>query len=113
MERLTLKDLENTDTVIVASARTFGKQFITRTLTELKEYKQIEEELGIDLITLFKALKDGIYIIDMPSQDKLKHFKVRLSYVNNTWFFTSIKNDMCVDVKSYNKNWALTKEELN
>ena len=25
------------------------------------EYQSLEEELGIDLITLFKALKDGIY----------------------------------------------------
>lgn len=28
---------------------------------ELRKYKLLEEELGIDLLTLFKALKDGIY----------------------------------------------------
>ena len=30
--------------------------------SKLKSLEDIEEELGIDLITLFKALKNGIYI---------------------------------------------------
>ena len=33
---------------------------VKKDLEVLEEYKSIEEELGIDLITLFKALKDGV-----------------------------------------------------
>lgn len=60
---------------------------------------------------IIKALKNGIYIKSMPSGE-IKHFKVRLSYVNNEWFFTSMQNNMCVDVKSYKKNWWLNSEVL-
>ena len=37
-------------------------EIIKKDLDQLEEYRKIEEELGIDFITLFKALKDGIYI---------------------------------------------------
>ena len=56
-------------------------------------------------------VKNGIYIKSMPS-GKIKQFKVRLSYVNNEWFFTSMQNDMCVYVKSFKKNWWLNSEVL-
>ena len=74
-------------------------------------YKDIEEELGIDLITLFKALKQGVYF----NEDKKLHAvfldvgslgDFRLSYqVIDDLFFA-------VYVKDYGKTWALTKEEL-
>ena len=35
---------------------------IMEDLEILKQYKNIEKELGVDLLTLFKALKDGIWI---------------------------------------------------
>ena len=33
-------------------------------LTKLKHYEDIEDEIGIDLITLFNALKGSIFYID-------------------------------------------------
>ena len=35
---------------------------IKKKLNLLEEYKKIEEELGIDLITLFKATQQGIWM---------------------------------------------------
>ena len=38
---------------------------IEKELKEHEQYKKIEEELGIDLITLFKALKNGVYAFNI------------------------------------------------
>ena len=72
--------------------------------------EDIEEENGIDLITLFKALKDGFYI---KYNDKIVHIlpkffidcKKGTDYLSETideeyWF------------KDYGETWALTREEL-
>ena len=40
----------------------FLRKIIEKDLDLLEEYRKIEEELGIDLITLFKALKDDVFI---------------------------------------------------
>ena len=37
---------------------------IKQDLERLEELKDLEEELGIDLLTLFKALKDGIFALN-------------------------------------------------
>ena len=67
-----------------------------RICDELIEYKSLEEELGIDLITLFKAFKNGIY------------YKGK----DNTINFCKIKESIYVKLKDYGKTWALTKGEL-
>ena len=91
---------------------------------ELKKYKDIEEKLGIDLATLFKALlEDGIFFND--GYGKIIHVKAK-----DLWLRTDVKNyiidfykpfytsNLFVDckLKDYGKKgeggWALTKEEL-
>jgi hypothetical protein len=81
---------------------------------ELIEYKNIEEELGIDLITLFKALKNGIYIyanggkyVDEGDCSFLSNINT-INYSNKS--FISFKWKYYF--KDYGKTWALTKEEL-
>lgn len=73
---------------------------------KLSQYEDIEEELGIELATLFKALKQGFYhkddfgyiefisgyMIKMLNKDKYEELRKTL--------------------KDYGKTWALTKEEL-
>lgn len=39
-----------------------NKTYMTNQLTKLRLLEDIEEELGIDLVPLFKALKNGIYV---------------------------------------------------
>lgn len=89
---------------------------IEKALKEHEQYKSIEEELGIDLVILFKALKNGIYEkfedgtyikfngLCMPIKShklKLNVNKKCLERGNDYFYF-----------KDYGKTWALTKEEL-
>ena len=90
---------------------------------KLGKLEDIEEELGIDLITLFKALKDGIWTNQEQcygdeKQGKIRFFQVRLLLEENA--VGCIHNSMwkgkevirTLYFKDYGKTWALTKEEL-
>ena len=90
---------------------------------KLKILEDIEEELGIDLITLFKALKFGIWTNQEQwygdeKQGKIRFFQVRLLLEENA--IGCIYNSMwkgeevirTLYFKDYGKTWALTKEEL-
>jgi len=112
--RLTPKDIRKA----LIPSRCDGKP----TLTELKQLEidrynkladleDIEDELGIDLITLFKALKQGHVFV-------LKNSEIVMSCDYNLGL-TGLTYDLfCKDinrwllVKDYGKSWALTKEEL-
>ena len=87
-------------------------------LDKLGKLEDIEEELGIDLITLFKALKNGFWSID-----KNKHiYKMKRTKGNGgaMMFYVSIdciiKEDAYDEeyflLKDYGKTWALTRKEL-
>ena len=77
---------------------------------KLKLLEDIEEELGIDLITLFTALKEGIFIND--NGPVYRDYIRSIEYWSDCWGF--ISNDAYIDVllKDYGKTWALTKTEL-
>ena len=90
---------------------------------KLGRLEDIEEELGIDVITLFKALKDGIWTNQEQwygdeKQGKIRFFQVRLLLEENA--VGCIHNSMwkgkevirTLYFKDYGKTWALTKEEL-
>lgn len=96
---------------------------------KLGKLEDIEDELGIDLTTLFMALKDGFYIkyngeiIHIFSD---KHITINFWYkIINVFippkFFIDCKKGAnylseTIDeeywFKDYGKTWALTKEEL-
>ena len=77
---------------------------------KLGQLEDIEQELGIDLKVLFKAL-EGIYIkpdniyVGSPylcfAENEIRKLELQFK-VADTWF----------KVKDYGKTWALTKEEL-
>ena len=108
---------------------------------ELQKYKAIEEELGVDLITLFKAFMHGIwskggtygtcYLDSNPTfipPNKLEigrdwyvqYDKDNDKYENEVreedaiclYKHTYEIQEYSVRVKDYGKTWALTKEEL-
>ena len=98
---------------------------IGKDLNLFEEYKKIEEELGIDLITLFKALKDGINVYYEDEERYKFHNDLRIEYHKTLgWGLVYIygsccRNDMPMmldmefyELKGYGKTWALTKEEL-
>ena len=96
---------------------------------KLADLEDIEEELGIDLITLFKALNKGFYI---KYNDKIVHIFPDKHITVNFWYKTInvfIPPKFFIDCKKgtdylseeideeywfkdYGKTWALTKEEL-
>lgn len=96
-------------------------------LNKLGQLEDIEEELGIDLITLFKALKNGIWskkgdkvekieitdnlhlVLDCNGSTDKTNYWILDYYDMNSNRTESIDNWWIDD---YGKTWALTKEEL-
>ena len=81
---------------------------------KLQYLENIEEEIGIDLITLFKALKNGIYINDGGFIDEIGNiYKERVKSIEHwpVWGFTTY-DDVEYAFKDRGKTWALDKEEF-
>lgn len=82
-------------------------------LNKLGQLEDTEEELGIDLVTLFKALFEGIFV---------KRYDGGISFWEKPALRTDIKPYCfdffdpsifyCPKLSDYGKTWALTKEEL-
>lgn len=108
---------------------------IEKDLETLEQYKNIEEELGIDLITLFKALKDGVWTkrLFYDSEWRRYHTFEKANVIEKKpiaikticcpdWTFKNQHQEFVFEVqgsifydlrlRDYGKTWALTKEEL-
>lgn len=94
-------------------------------LNKLGQLEDIEEELGVDLITLFKALKHGFFAKDVTmyhlTGELSENQKLDPKYLRlNMWYgcieWENIWNPMDdlheYYFKDYGKTWALTREEL-
>lgn len=97
--------------------------------TKLSELEDIEEKVGISLIIIFKALKNGIWV---KREDKIEKIEIttnlrlvldcngstdKMSYWILDYQDITRGNDRieCIDnwfVDKYGVEWALTKEEL-
>ena len=89
----------------------YGEENGIRLVQIVGRYEDIEEEFGIGLITLFKALTDGIwYEKEGHSLHTSMCFNVDKEWVIGCWF----NKYECVycRLKDYKKTWALTKEGL-
>lgn len=80
-------------------------------LQKLGQLEDIEEELGIDLVTLIKAEKDGIWY-NSNGTFYFNYFDVSLAHRCFRRYVDYFRNYMSFDFKDYGKTWALTKEEL-
>ena len=83
-------------------------------IDKLGQLEDIEEELGIDLVTLFKALNNGVWEIDDYTK-KIKQTEIRgieLYGLCAIWSPTIPECDYTLKYQDYGKTWALTKEEL-
>lgn len=89
---------------------------IEKDLETLEQYKNIETKLGIDLITFFEALTDGVWVKNEVGQ--IYHTNVYLhnlilspsSTKNNFCFITP--DNVLLLFNRIKQDWALTKEEL-
>lgn len=89
---------------------------------KLGQLEDIEEELGIELVVLFKALYEGVYVINVyeniifvePILSFNKEKNTNLYVLDGITSFPP--NKLCESYfyyfKDYGKTWALTKEEL-
>ena len=90
---------------------------------KLRQLENIEDELGIDLITLFKALKNGIYVkldnlditfIEQVSMDNVIEEPCFYYCNENTINLGGLIHPSYTELyfKDYGKTWALTEKEL-
>ena len=81
-------------------------------INKLGQLEDNEEELGIDLITLFKALKYPIYVKETNEtwwRSNRLYFGLPEAFI----VITDLNGkDIILPLKEYGKSWALTKEEL-
>lgn len=81
---------------------------------KLFELEEIEEEIGIELTTLFKAYSNGFYVkgekekqyIDFQNYLNASAFKHKEMFYGHEWHYQYVK------LYDYGKDWALTKKEL-
>lgn len=90
---------------------------------KLGKLEDIEEQLGVDLITLFKALnvRDGVWVKDKEyglcnwSMGQLwfgYNSSKSESFINPQIYFLKDGGYSYFKLSDYGKTWALTKEEL-
>ena len=82
---------------------------------DLEKLEDIEKELGIDLIKLFKALKNGIFVEEQNTNEKEIVFEeITLNLNNKLLLFRHPRKEIGKgrNIFQYGKTWALTKEEL-
>ena len=85
---------------------------------KLKSLEDLEEEIGVDFITLVKMLKDDVYINDGGFVGEIGNiYKEQVKSIEHwpVWGFTAGDDDemktLCA-FKDRGKTWALSKEEF-
>ena len=82
---------------------------IKEELNRLEKLEDLEEKIGIDLITLLKALESGVWVKEW--KEPIKHTcGLKFSKYGKYWILEN--KTYCLDLKEYGKNWALTRKEL-
>ena len=87
---------------------------ISKDLDLLEEYRKIEEEIGVDFITLVKMLKDDVYINDGGIVGEIGNiYKEQVKSIEHwpIWGFT-VGDGVEYAFKDRGKTWALDKEEF-
>ena len=79
---------------------------------KLGRLEDIEEELGIDLITLFKALKQKFVFRKGNVKIKLIGLHIKSNELYLFGFIKDTVQAVYLSLKDYQKTWFLTKEEL-
>ena len=80
---------------------------------KLQYLEDIEEEIGIDLITLFKALKHGIYINDGGFVDEIGNiYEAEVKCIEHWPVWSFAVDGVEYALKDRGRTWALDKEEF-
>ena len=79
---------------------------------KLELLENIEEQIGIDLITLFKALKQMFVFHKENVKIELLGLHIKSNELYLFGFVKDTVHAVYLSLKDYGKTWALTKEEL-
>lgn len=79
---------------------------------KLHDIEDIEEELGVDLATLFKALKQQNVWTKYENEIDLCDTCEYMLLDDFIYFYWNSGKHLVFELKDYGKTWALTKEEL-
>lgn len=113
--RLTEKTRNEIDTYILKD-RINKVIDLGNAVIKLGELEDVEEELGINLITLFKALKNGICFKTKNGQIIRENVHIYdFSLTNNhkiNWCFITEFSKEIIYFKDYKIIWSLSKKEL-
>lgn len=80
---------------------------------DLRTLAKIEEEIGIEIEILYKALKNGVYIPFFNGIESLKDYKLdfeKKAFIAK--YFSGSSYEVALYFKDYGNTWALTKEEI-
>ncbi len=85
---------------------------IKKDLNQLKEYRKIEEEIGIDFITLSKILKQRFVYDNDQVKIELLGLHIKYDELYLYGFVEETMHAVYLRLKDYGKTWALDKEEF-
>ena len=110
MERLTKNVLTETSPIYELGEWADNEE----ALDKLGQLEDLEEEIGVDFITLVKMLKDDVYINDGGIVNEIgRIYKEQVKSIEHwpVWGFT-VGDDCEYAFKDRGKTWALDKEEF-
>lgn len=104
--------------------KNYRYELIEEAIDKLGQLEDIEEEYGIDLVTLFKALEQGAWFVDKRNKNiffakctlcskldgKFECTQEEMKF--NGFIILEQLFGLGYELKDYGKTWALTKEEL-
>ena len=105
MERLTERDEDG-------YIHKIGECSLVDCYNKLGRLENIEDELGIPLEVLFKALKEGIYYDHKHRNPESISFRFCCNDLIVEYTCFGCTDYDYLEIKDYGKTWALTKEEL-
>ena len=73
------------------------------------EKEDLEEQIGCPLEVVFKALTNGIYVKDLPSENLIKQLGLKLSSIETECYLSN--KTMCVNVRDYKKSFWLRNDK--
>ena len=121
MERLTIKDKDN-DYILPEQEHEYNEDVdFCPALDKLGQLEDIEQELGIELITLFKAKDKGrCYFKNVLNEvleadvDEIELYKRIIRMHERKLHYTRTYTEPLYEFlfKDYGKKWALSREEL-
>ena len=85
---------------------------------KLADLEDIEEELGIDLLTFVKVFEQGIFVKNESTNNKIEYWSpydikvIKSTYQTDICYIRSKKKNKYVGCFNYGKTWALTRKEL-